>query len=132
MIKDRLSRKLSVSMYSCLVTRMQDILIYIINMSNKHFPNVAQFRYLGTTLAKQNSVYDRVKSRSKLGCSCSHLIKHFPLLVFYLKALRLKYANVHYITLFHYTSVERFRSLLKAKRRLSVCFGTRWTNLHSE
>jgi hypothetical protein len=45
--------------------------------------NVEKFKYLGTTVTNQNSIYEKIKSRLNLGKACYHLVHnlvfpHFP------------------------------------------------------
>jgi hypothetical protein len=44
---------------SCIVIRRQGI--YIIELSNEFFENVAMFKYFGTAINNQNYIYEKVK-----------------------------------------------------------------------
>jgi len=48
-------------------------------LSNKHFENLEQFRYLGTTLTNQNSVREGIKGNFKSGNVRFHLVQNFCL-----------------------------------------------------
>ena len=51
-----------------------------IKIDNSSFERVEEFKYLGTTLADQNSIQEEIKSRLKSRNACFHSVQHhcFP------------------------------------------------------
>jgi hypothetical protein len=48
-----------------------------IKVDNKSFERVEQFKYIGTTRIKQNSIQEAIKTRLKLGNTCYHFVQDF-------------------------------------------------------
>jgi ribosomal protein S2 len=61
---------------------MQDI-----NIAKRCFENVAQFRYLGTTVTNQNVIQEEIKRRLNSGNACYHSVQN-------LLSYRLMFKNV--------------------------------------
>jgi hypothetical protein len=58
---------------------------YHITIGNRSFENVAQFRYLGTTITNQNLNQEEIKRRLNSGNAYYHLVQNLCLLVCCLK-----------------------------------------------
>ena len=48
-----------------------------IQIGNKSFETVEQFKYLGKTLTNQNSFHEDIKNRLKSGNACYHSVQNF-------------------------------------------------------
>jgi len=59
---------IKLSTWSCLEIRRQD--------DNSTFERVEEFKYLGTTLTKQNSILEEIKSRLRAGSACYHSVQN--------------------------------------------------------
>jgi hypothetical protein len=46
-----------------------------IKIGNGYFENVAQFRYLGTTITNENLIQEEIKRRLNLGNACYHSLR---------------------------------------------------------
>jgi hypothetical protein len=47
-----------------------------IKIGNRYFKNVAQFRYLGTTITNQNLIQEEIKRRLNSGNACYHSVQN--------------------------------------------------------
>jgi hypothetical protein len=47
-----------------------------INIDNKSFERVEEFRYLGATVTNRNSIHEEIKSRLKSGNACYHSVQN--------------------------------------------------------
>jgi len=59
-----------------------------VRIDNSTFKRVEEFKYLGTTLTNQNSVFEEIKRRLKSGNACYHSVQN--LLSFRLLSKNLK------------------------------------------
>jgi len=48
--------------------------IHSVRIDNNTFDRVEEFKYLGTTLTRQNSIPEEIKSRLRLGNTCYHSV----------------------------------------------------------
>jgi hypothetical protein len=47
-----------------------------INIDNKSFERVEEFKYLGATLTNRNSIHEEIKSRLKFGNACYRSVQN--------------------------------------------------------
>ena len=47
-----------------------------VRIDNSTFERVEEFKYLGTTLANQNSILEEIKSRLRSGNACYHSVQN--------------------------------------------------------
>jgi hypothetical protein len=51
-------------------------------MGNRCSENVAQFRYLGMTITKQNLIQEEIKRRSNSGNACYHSVQNIKITIY--------------------------------------------------
>ena len=64
-------------------------------IDNRTFERVEDFRYLETTLTKQNSIQEEIKSRLKSGSACYHSVQNLLFSIFLSKNIKInKHRNI--------------------------------------
>jgi hypothetical protein len=88
-----------------------------IQIRNKPFETVEQFKYLGTTPTNQNSIREEIKSRLKLGNACYHSVQNLLSSSLLSKGVKIKIHRSIILPVVLY-GCETLSLTLKEKRRL--------------
>ena len=51
-------------------------MVYNVRIDNSTFERVEEFKYMGTTLTKQNSILEEIKSRLRSGNACYYSVQN--------------------------------------------------------
>jgi hypothetical protein len=66
------------------------------NIADRLFENVAQFRYLGTTQTNPNLIQEQIKGRLNSGNACYHSVQKLLPYLLLSKNVKIKiYKNIH-------------------------------------
>jgi hypothetical protein len=71
-----------------------------INIDSSSSERVEEFRYLGTTLAHQNSIQEEIKSRVKSGNTCYHSAQNLLSSSLLYKNVKIRYTELLFCLLF--------------------------------
>ena len=66
---------------------------HTINIDNRFFERVEQFKYLGTTLKNQNSIQEEIKNRLKSRNDCYYSVHNLLSCSLPFKNLKIKYTD---------------------------------------
>jgi len=117
-----------------------------VRINNSTFERVEEFKYLGTTLAHQNSIPEEIKSRLKSGNACYHSVQNLLSSRLLSKSLKIKIYRTVILPVVLY-GCETWSLTLWEERKLRVfenmvlrrIFGPRrdevtgeWRRLHNE
>jgi hypothetical protein len=119
---------------------------YDMKIVNRSFENVAQFKYLGVALTKQNLIQEEIKRRLNLGNACSHSILNLSSSRVLSKNLKIRICKTIILSLDLY-ECETWSLILREEQRVRVfenrvlrrIFGSKrddviggWRKLHKE
>jgi hypothetical protein len=89
-----------------------------IQIGNKSFETVEQFKYLGATVTKQNSVREEIKSRLKSRTACCYLVQNILSSSLLPKNVKIKIYRTIILPVLY--GCETWSLTLREKRRLRV------------
>ena len=65
-----------INLCTCNVSRVDPGPSHNVKIDSSFFQSVEEFIYLGTTLMNQNSIQEEIKSRSRSGNACYHVVQN--------------------------------------------------------
>jgi len=86
---------------------------------NSSIERVEEFKYLGTTLIKQNSIQEEIKSRLKLGNACYYSVQHLLSSSLSSKNLKIKIYRTIILPVVLY-GCETWSLTMREERRLGM------------
>jgi hypothetical protein len=90
-----------------------------IKIADRSYENVAQFKYLGMTVTKQNLIQEEVKRRLNLGNACYHSVQNICFLVCCLKNVKSRIYKTVILPVVLY-GCETWSLMLREEHRLMV------------
>ena len=97
-----------------------------VRMDNSTFERVEEFKYLGTTLANQNSIAEEIKSRLRSGNACYHSMQNLLSSRLPSKNLKIKIYRTKILPVVLY-GCETWSLTLREERKLRVFEENIWT-----
>jgi hypothetical protein len=88
-------------------------------IDNRSIERVEEFKYLGVTLADQNSIQEEIKSRLKLGNACYYSVQNLLSSRFLSSNLKIKIYRILILPVVFY-GCETWSLILREERRLRV------------